>query len=175
MRALWFHVMHLLYLRVKSIKGKIFKNNLPPAPERRGALSPLLSEMFCGVVMAFSAGEGAGNLFGGLVVGDGGSITASSASSAPRASSADRNQEQLPRLRRGECSRRALLSQWCLVCASNGPWCARGEQGWRAHWVCPAVAELSAVLRECSQGCCGTSSGPLTLGTNEYQLSVSVQ
>lgn len=133
MRALWFHVMHLLYLRVKSIKGKIFKNNLPPAPERRGALSPLLSEMFCGVVMAFSAGEGAGNLFGGLVVGDGGSITASSASSAPRASSADRNQEQLPRLRRGECSRRALLSQWCLVCASNGPWCARGEQGWRAQ------------------------------------------
>lgn len=126
--------------------------------------------------MAFSAGEGAGNLFGGLVVGDGGSITASSARSAPMASSAGRNQEQLPRLGRGECSRRALLclsGAWCVPMMGHGvPEESRvGGLG----WVCPAVAELSAMLWECSRGCCGTSSGPLALGTNEYQLSVSVR
>lgn len=68
--------------------------------------------------MAFSAGEGAGNLFGGLVVGDGGSITVSSARSTPRALSADRNQEQLPR-----------LGQGCVSVV-----CARGQEGWRA-WL----------------------------------------
>lgn len=93
-------------------------------------MSRLLSEQFCGVVMAFSAGEGARNLFGGLVVGDGGSMTASSARSTPRTSSADRNQEQLPRLGQGECSRRALLylsgawcvpmTLWAMVCQRTG-------------------------------------------------------
>lgn len=107
-----------------------------------GALSRLLSEQFCGAVMAFSAGEGTGNLFGDLVVGGGGSITASSARSTPRTSSADRNQEQLPRL--GQ--KGPAVSRWCLVCANGSLGHAEPEDRrvGGLSWVCPAVAELNA-------------------------------
>lgn len=55
-------------------KRKDLKNNLTPAPERRGLCRRCLVSSFAGLRLLFSAGEGAGNLFGGLVLGDGDSI-----------------------------------------------------------------------------------------------------
>lgn len=55
-------------------KRKDLKNNLTPAPERRGLCRRCLVSSFAGLRLLFSAGVGAGNLFGGLVLGDGDSI-----------------------------------------------------------------------------------------------------
>lgn len=67
-------------------------------------------------------------------MGDGGSISASSARSTPRASSANRNQEQLPRMGQGECSRRALLclsGAWCVPALGHGvPREQKGSRAW---------------------------------------------
>ena len=55
-------------------KRKDFKNNLTPAPERRGLCHRCLVSSFAGLRWLFSAEEEAGNLCGGSVLGDGDSI-----------------------------------------------------------------------------------------------------
>lgn len=71
------------------------------------------------------------------MVGDGGSVTVSSARSTARASSADRNQEQLPRLGQGEC----LSGSWCVPAKGHGVQGVRRVGG--LGRVCPTVAELN--------------------------------
>lgn len=73
------------------------------------------------------------------MVGDGGNITVPSARSTPRASSADRNQEQFPMLGQPEC----FSGAWCVPVMGHGVPEDRRAGGFCR--VCPTVPELSAL------------------------------
>lgn len=110
-------------LRINKRKG--LKNNPSPAPERRGLSSLRLASTLAGLRWVFSAGEGAGELFGGLGLGDGKSFAHFPARSGPRTSPA--------------CHKSAGRSGGWSCCMGAGE--ARGEPGDTAQgWVRTGLA-----------------------------------